>query len=139
MGRNKIVIACIFLGLVVSCGPDVPQTPEPNQIAGEKDVSELSPELLAGRSLFRANGCETCHGVQGRGDGPAGAGLNPPPRNLQDTGAYKQGASEDAIVQTLFTGVPGTLMQPYPHVKEQDRRLIAQYVIYLRSQTDRRP
>lgn len=34
-----------------------------------------------GKKLFAAN-CATCHGVAGRGDGPAGAALNPKPADL---------------------------------------------------------
>jgi mono/diheme cytochrome c family protein len=123
----------------VSCGPDVPQHPAPNQLAKSEAARELSPELSAGKSLYRANGCETCHGVRGQGDGPAGAGLNPPPRNLLETAGYRQGATEQAITQTLATGVPGTLMQSYRHIKENDRRLIARYILHLRERARERP
>ena len=34
-----------------------------------------------GRKLFQAH-CATCHGAQGKGDGPAGAALNPKPADL---------------------------------------------------------
>jgi mono/diheme cytochrome c family protein len=34
-----------------------------------------------GKKLFAAN-CASCHGVAGRGDGPAGAALNPKPADL---------------------------------------------------------
>ena len=126
-----IVFILIAVSLFAHCGPDVPQKPKANGIAGQSDESTLSAELEEGRSLYRANGCETCHGVSGKGDGPAGTGLNPPPRNLLEPAGYRQGASEDAIVQTLFTGVPNTLMQPYPHIKEEKRRLIAKYILHL--------
>ncbi len=38
--------------------------------------------LERGRKLFETN-CAVCHGATGRGDGPAGAGLNPKPANLR--------------------------------------------------------
>lgn len=39
------------------------------------------PEPDEGAAFFAAN-CTACHGVTGRGDGPAAAGLNPRPTNL---------------------------------------------------------
>lgn len=132
--RATIALAgafCVFVA-VAACGPDVPQQPTDNGLAKIETKTELSAELQAGRTLYRANGCETCHGVQGKGDGPAGAGLNPPPRNLLETAGYRQGASEAAIARTLETGVPGTLMQSYRHIKADDRRSIARYILHLR-------
>jgi len=39
--------------------------------------------IAAGREVYLAN-CTTCHGPEGRGDGPAAAGLNPQPANLTE-------------------------------------------------------
>jgi copper transport protein len=39
--------------------------------------------ITAGREVYLAN-CSTCHGQDGLGDGPAAAGLNPPPANLTE-------------------------------------------------------
>jgi mono/diheme cytochrome c family protein len=129
---HTLVLAfCAGIALL-ACGPDVPQTPASNELA--RLESRLAPELDEGRALYRANGCETCHGATGEGNGPAGAGLNPPPRNLRDLHTYKQGTSEQAVAQTIFSGIPGSLMQPYPHIKEPDRRLLARYVVYLQKQ-----
>ncbi len=138
------------IALLAACGADVEQYPAANGInpgdkaavqnaaagdsqnAGVTETAALSPELIKGRSLYRANGCEVCHGVQGKGDGPAGTGMVPPPRNLLEVSSYKQGASEAQIVQTLYTGVPGTLMNAYRHIKEPDRVAIARYILHLR-------
>lgn len=140
--RTILSLVCLLSGstfAVVSCGPDVPQHPAPNQLAGTQAdaTAELSPDLSKGKSLYRANGCETCHGVQGKGNGPAGAGLNPPPRNLLEIAGYRQGASAQAMTQTLATGVPGTLMQSYRHIKEDDRQLISQYILHLRNENEK--
>ena len=45
--------------------------------AGASDASTGS----AGAVLYRRY-CASCHGVDGRGDGPAAAALSPPPRDL---------------------------------------------------------
>ena len=41
--------------------------------------------IQEGEAIYQAF-CATCHGAEGRGDGPAAAGLNPPPANLADAG-----------------------------------------------------
>jgi len=91
----------------------------------------LDGDLARGKELFTNNACNSCHGDMGHGDGPAGAALNPKPRNFADTASYKQGSTEDAIVATLEKGVPGTTMVSYAHIPEADRRLIAKYVVHL--------
>lgn len=91
----------------------------------------LDGDLAKGKELYANNACNSCHGDLGHGDGPAGAALNPKPRNFADTAAYKQGSTEDAIVATLEKGVPGTTMVSYAHIPEADRRLIAKYVVHL--------
>ena len=40
-----------------------------------------SASLARGKKLFKAN-CASCHGAKGKGDGPAGAALNPRPADL---------------------------------------------------------
>ena len=56
-------------------------------LGSEEGVPERSPipatseSVAAGLSLY-ATHCQLCHGTEGLGDGPASAGLNPPPANL---------------------------------------------------------
>src|SRR3990172_2134667 len=54
---------------------------------------------MVGRRLFMTH-CYTCHGVTGRGDGPAAARLEPKPRNLTDD-AYMSTRKD----QDLFTAI----------------------------------
>jgi mono/diheme cytochrome c family protein len=47
--------------------------------------------------------CVTCHGPQGAGDGPASAGLTPPPRNFRDP-AWQQSVTDQHIEQIVQYG-----------------------------------
>jgi high-affinity iron transporter len=92
------------------------------QLSGQ---AEETP--LPGKSLF-ATHCQTCHGVEGRGDGPAGKVLDPPPRDLTMR-PYKQGCGPGAIVQTLRSGVSGSAMPSFQGVlNEQEMQELAKYV-----------
>ena len=44
-------------------------------------IPPTSESVAAGLSLYTTH-CQQCHGTEGLGDGPASAGLNPPPANL---------------------------------------------------------
>lgn len=47
--------------------------------------------------------CSPCHGPQGRGDGPAGAALNPHPRNYHDK-AYMATRTDQELHDSVFNG-----------------------------------
>lgn len=47
--------------------------------------------------------CAGCHGADGGGDGPAGAALNPKPRNLQDA-TWQANTAEARIYQVIKEG-----------------------------------
>ena len=80
-------------------------------------------DAAAGKPVFQAN-CSTCHGMTGKGDGPVGAALTPPPRDFAK-GDFKYDtdgdgkAGTDADLKAVITkgalaygGSP--LMAPWP-------------------------
>lgn len=84
-------------------------------------------ENLAGRELFQTH-CLSCHGPDGRGDGPAAASLEPPPRDLHQR-PYKYGCCANAVYRTITSGVADTAMPSFEGVlTEQQRRSLAEYV-----------
>lgn len=94
----------------------------------------LTEETERGRALYAANGCGTCHGQTGRGDGPMARTLHPPPRDFRDAAAFKNGTDPASVANTIATGLTrdGGQMQSYFHLSDRERHLLARFVISLR-------
>ena len=54
------------------------------------------------QDIFK-NRCTPCHGPSGKGDGPASAGLTPPPRNFGDP-AWQKSVTDDHIEKIIKFG-----------------------------------
>ena len=68
-----------------------------------------TPESLeAGETAYLTN-CQTCHGTEGRGDGPAAHGLTPPPADLV---VHVPLHLERDLFSFIRDGIPGTAMAP---------------------------
>lgn len=91
-------------------------------------------EIERGRALYEVNGCGACHGQAGRGDGPVGKTLTPPPRDFRDAAAFKNGTDPSSVSHTIATGLTrdGGQMQSYLHLSNRERHLLARFVISLR-------
>jgi high-affinity iron transporter len=88
------------------------------------------PDLTEGAALFAKN-CVQCHGAEGRGDGPSGAGLDPKPSNFHD-GERMQDISPFQAYNAIRLGVPGTGMASWPDFSDQQAWALAFYVVSLR-------
>ncbi|GJL69103.1 MAG: hypothetical protein NPIRA06_17380 [Nitrospirales bacterium] len=73
-----------------------------------------SPETVEqGKTIYEGKGtCVNCHGVNGRGDGPGAATLNPSPRVFRSHGFWRH-RSEGEIFWVIKYGSPGTGMIPF--------------------------
>ncbi len=92
-----------------------------------KTVMTPNPELLArGQKLF-AETCATCHGTEGKGDGPGAKGLTPVPRNFT-VGGWKNGSRIEDIYRTLEEGVKGSSMVSYSYLSKKDRMALVHVV-----------
>jgi protein SCO1/2 len=93
-----------------------------------KTVLTPTPELLArGKTLFSQT-CSTCHGPEGRGDGPAGANLTPKPRNFTTKDGWKNGTRIEDIFRTLDAGITGSAMVSYDYLAKKDRMALVHVV-----------
>lgn len=59
-------------------------------------------DLDEGRQVYNQV-CYTCHGEKGDGKGPAGAALNPPPRDFT-SGEFKYGGTDEDIFEVISNG-----------------------------------
>lgn len=123
----------LFVGLTASDLLDRGAV-EPLKVAGSSgaadmgDVAKLAkgtPELITqGKSLYAAN-CTSCHGTEGKGDGPAAAAFTPKPRNFT-AGEWKQGGKPTQVFQTLATGMGS--MPSFAALPAEQRWALVHYV-----------
>lgn len=137
----SMVFVCLFFIYIVAIHPGVnlgEKVVDPNAVvaaSGEAafDITTVkepwvkNDKVVAyGAKLFATN-CAMCHGPEGKGDGPAGQGLNPRPRNLVE-GKWTQGQGEIAHFKVVTNGIPGSSMAAFGHFKAADRWALVQFI-----------
>lgn len=131
--------AFFFYLVVINSGVDLaekvvdPHAPVAEGAAPVFDIAQVkepwvsTPEIVTyGAKVFAAN-CAMCHGEKGMGDGAAGAGLNPKPRNLVE-GKWTQGEGAIAHFKVLQNGIKGGSMASYAHFKPADRWALVAFI-----------
>lgn len=129
---RKLYIYTLFafsilaFGLVLNCGKKEGENAQVNAT----NTAANSDLVAKGKEVYEAN-CASCHGPNGAGDGPAGAALNPKPRNFALADGWKNGKTKEGILKTLKEGIAGTGMVAYPHL-EADHEALAEYILSLK-------
>jgi mono/diheme cytochrome c family protein len=90
-------------------------------------------ELKLGHAVYTQR-CAGCHGTTGDGQGPAGAHLNPPPRDYRK-GVFKftstpRGSKprREDLRRILIYGAKGTSMPAFRWLPEEEREAVIDYV-----------
>ena len=102
------------------------KTPPPKAPASEETLAK-------GKSLYREH-CANCHGIEGDGQGPLAADLSTKPQNFTK-GEYKfrstmsgELPTDDDLFRTISVGVPGTAMESYQDLSQQNRMALVAYL-----------
>jgi mono/diheme cytochrome c family protein len=107
----KKIIAVLMLifalsALLSACAAkptEEPDKPVPSPYAGKTNpLAGQADAATAGKDIYTTN-CLSCHGEGAKGDGPAGASLDPKPANLVQAFTEDQ---DDRIFWTISEGGP---------------------------------
>lgn len=90
--RDTTVLTCAMMAVVWS---------------GEHSALAAGGDAAKGKSIFQTK-CVTCHGPEGKGDGPLGQKLKPPAGDFQ--GAESKKKSPKQLRDIIENGVPKTSM-----------------------------
>ncbi len=86
-------------------------------------------DIENGKKIYMQQ-CASCHGDNGKGDGPLAVRCVPAPANFA-SGVLKHGSSPDAIFKSISNGIKGTMMASYGFIDEKDRWAVTHYVLTL--------
>lgn len=103
------------------------------EIVTAKNLSRsprVTPDLAAGKTLFTRQ-CASCHGADGRADGPAATGMTPPPANFHDA-ARMETLTPYKVFNTTTFGITGTAMPAFMTLSDAERWSVAFFVFSLR-------
>ncbi len=133
--NKALCLVIISLFILTACGesnsssgsePISTLAPVPTEYAGK--TNPFGPEAAdQGAEIFRTN-CETCHGPQGHGDGPAGQSLDPRPKDLSE---LQKISSDDYLFWRISAGKPGTSMVAWKGILTEEQ--IWQVISFIRT------
>jgi mono/diheme cytochrome c family protein len=97
-------------------------------IASVKEPWVENPQVIEHGAKVFATNCAMCHGAEGKGDGAAGASLNPHPRNLVE-GKWTQGPGITDHFKVVTNGIQGSSMAAFgASIKTADRWALVQFI-----------
>ena len=130
MKKVLFVVVMLATFILAACGGGS-ATPAPLDAVPADFAGKTNPlgadAATAGAEVFKTD-CETCHGPQGHGDGPAGEALDPQPKNLAE---LQTRAGDDYLFWRVNTGKEGTSMVAWKGVLTDEQ--IWQVIAFVRT------
>ena len=83
-GRNRVLVALFLMPTLFGCRPEVPPAP-----TGEEAYGRY---------------CASCHGLEGKGDGPVAASLRRAPTDLTQLARRSGGRFDERYVMSVIDG-----------------------------------
>ncbi len=118
---------------------DMLEEPEPAPVPDPGAPPPVTPASIArGKVVYEEQGCGSCHGALGKGDGPAAAQLkddegNPIPVRDFTGGTFRGGGGRLDLYLRFVTGMDGSPMPSFAEsVQGADRWALVDYVTSLR-------
>ncbi len=139
--RLALVVTSLALTAACSGGGEAPKPAAAPATAAAAPVTAAATAAAApadpataANDIFNQR-CQTCHGADGTGNGPAAAALNPKPRNYTDA-AWQASITDEKIGQTIVKGGAemklSPLMPPNPDLADKPA-VVAELVKKVRS------
>lgn len=139
---HRMKLACLATILIVvgagtiaaqekdSLAPRVPSDKRSEAKALTSPLKVNEGIIAEGKAVYEGKGaCVNCHGKSGKGDGPAGAVLKPPPRDFTDC-AFQKKRMDGELFWVMKNGIPGTAMMSFVPglVNEEEAWKVIAYV-----------
>jgi len=129
--RTTVVAAAAFFGVVglAATGASVASAYQRSLVVATpvtNAISASAASLARGQTIYTQS-CLVCHGAEGRGDGPAGRTLRPPPADLRVHMAA--GHTDAQLFDWITNGVSGTAMPAWKdQLLPEDRWHVINYI-----------
>jgi mono/diheme cytochrome c family protein len=105
----------------------------PNELQAAEALKSPFPQstvvIEKGKAIYEGKGaCFNCHGMSGRGDGPASVGLDPSPRNFHHPALWRH-RTEGEIFWVIKNGSVGTSMIGFgAQLSDEEIWTVMQYI-----------
>jgi mono/diheme cytochrome c family protein len=103
----------------------------PAEASNLKNPYPHTPEIVSrGEAIYQGKGtCFTCHGVTGKGDGPAGLELKPKPRDFTNP-KFHELRTDGELFWVIRNGSSGTRMFSYAPsiITEEEAWMVIHYL-----------
>jgi cytochrome c551/c552 len=104
----------------------------PGSPNGPAAATKITPAVMADAKALFSQRCTLCHGLQGKGNGPASASLSPRPQDYT-VAAWQNGISDAQIRQVIVGGGPavGKSMMMPPNPDLADKPAIVEALVHI--------